>query len=464
MRRAQPSERTSPPRRRRDPPTARAVPFDSPAPPPRRGPTPAPSPRAAIRNPAATARRADEVVPTTTHATPSRRGSDAARRSPRARPHGTVHAPTGVSGAADCPAARRTATTTATTSASPRRRPASRGVAGGRAVQPGQRFLRAQGIHPGRRRVRALPGPVSRRQAAAGRAVVAGRELPLPEATSARGRPTSNSSSRSRRASSSVRRACGWRPSTTRPRITAPPCGFSSARPRWRRATTCGCSRVITRPFAWNNSAAATKRARCTRTSSPSPRTTPTATTPTSRSRNWPSASKHPNEAFKEYEALSREGTRPGSRRRPSLKAGLLAQDLDQNDTALALFKRAASLPGANAAVRADAIIASSTSSTTPTSTKRCSKPTRASGPRCPPRCSPRRCCWPPIPSASSASKRRRARSTTRSSRVSAQSAGARGALPAHHQPVRGERPNFVKEADDFLGPGPSRSRSTRCV
>ncbi len=65
----------------------------------------------------------------------------------------------------------------------------------------------------------------------------------------------------------------------------------------------------------------------------------------------------HPNEAFKEYEALSREGTRPGLQAEASLKAGLLAKDLAQNDTALALFNRAASLSGANAAVRAEAFI-----------------------------------------------------------------------------------------------------------
>ncbi len=63
----------------------------------------------------------------------------------------------------------------------------------------------------------------------------------------------------------------------------------------------------------------------------------------------------HPNEAFKEYDALSREGMRPGLQAEASLKAGLLAKDLGQNDNALALLTRAASLSGSNAAVRAEA-------------------------------------------------------------------------------------------------------------
>ena len=63
----------------------------------------------------------------------------------------------------------------------------------------------------------------------------------------------------------------------------------------------------------------------------------------------------HPNEAFKEYDALSREGVRPGLQAEASLKAGLIAKDLGQNDTALALLTRAASLSGGNSTLRADA-------------------------------------------------------------------------------------------------------------
>ena len=67
---------------------------------------------------------------------------------------------------------------------------------------------------------------------------------------------------------------------------------------------------------------------------------------------------KHPNEAFKEYEALSREATKPALQAESALKAGLLARDLEQNDTAYALLKHATELPGATAVVRSDAMIA----------------------------------------------------------------------------------------------------------
>ena len=52
---------------------------------------------------------------------------------------------------------------------------------------------------------------------------------------------------------------------------------------------------------------------------------------------NMAMADKHPNEAFKEYEALSREATKPALQAESALKAGLLARDLEQNDTAYAL-------------------------------------------------------------------------------------------------------------------------------
>lgn len=63
-------------------------------------------------------------------------------------------------------------------------------------------------------------------------------------------------------------------------------------------------------------------------------------------------------EAFKQYEGLSREAAKPELQAESSLKAGVLASDLDQKDTALALFKRAIELPGATAQVRSDAMIA----------------------------------------------------------------------------------------------------------
>ena len=63
-------------------------------------------------------------------------------------------------------------------------------------------------------------------------------------------------------------------------------------------------------------------------------------------------------EAFKQYEGLSREAAKPELQAESSLKAGILANDLDQKDTALALYKRAIELPGATAQVRADAMVA----------------------------------------------------------------------------------------------------------
>jgi TolA-binding protein len=69
-------------------------------------------------------------------------------------------------------------------------------------------------------------------------------------------------------------------------------------------------------------------------------------------------ADKHLADAFKQYEALSREATKPALQAEASLKAGLLARDLNQPETAAALFTRATSLAGASAAVRADAMIA----------------------------------------------------------------------------------------------------------
>jgi TolA-binding protein len=67
---------------------------------------------------------------------------------------------------------------------------------------------------------------------------------------------------------------------------------------------------------------------------------------------------KHPADAFKQYEALSREAAKPALQAESSLKAGLLARELNQNDTAGTLFVRATTLAGASAAVRADAMIA----------------------------------------------------------------------------------------------------------
>lgn len=69
-------------------------------------------------------------------------------------------------------------------------------------------------------------------------------------------------------------------------------------------------------------------------------------------------AQKHPNDAFKQYEALSREASKPALQAESALKAGLLARELDQNDAAEALLTRAADAPGASAAVRTDALLA----------------------------------------------------------------------------------------------------------
>ncbi len=65
-----------------------------------------------------------------------------------------------------------------------------------------------------------------------------------------------------------------------------------------------------------------------------------------------------PNEAFKEYDALSREATKPALQADSALKAGILAHELGQEDTALSLLTRAISLPGATAQVRGDSMIA----------------------------------------------------------------------------------------------------------
>jgi TolA-binding protein len=68
-------------------------------------------------------------------------------------------------------------------------------------------------------------------------------------------------------------------------------------------------------------------------------------------------AAKQPNEALKQYEALSREATKPALQAESALKAGLLARELQQNDTAMALFTRAAEMPAASPAIRNDALI-----------------------------------------------------------------------------------------------------------
>ena len=69
-------------------------------------------------------------------------------------------------------------------------------------------------------------------------------------------------------------------------------------------------------------------------------------------------AQKHPNEALKQFEALSREATKPALQAESALKAGLIAKELGQLDTATTLLTRAFTLPAASAAVRADAQIA----------------------------------------------------------------------------------------------------------
>ena len=66
----------------------------------------------------------------------------------------------------------------------------------------------------------------------------------------------------------------------------------------------------------------------------------------------------HPNEAFKQYDALSHEAAKPALQADSSLKAAILAHETGQDDTAMALLTRAISLPGASATVRGDAMIA----------------------------------------------------------------------------------------------------------
>ena len=66
----------------------------------------------------------------------------------------------------------------------------------------------------------------------------------------------------------------------------------------------------------------------------------------------------HPNEAFKQYEALAHEAAKPALQAESSLKAGILAHEIGQDDTASSLLTRAISLPGASATVRGDAMIA----------------------------------------------------------------------------------------------------------
>lgn len=67
---------------------------------------------------------------------------------------------------------------------------------------------------------------------------------------------------------------------------------------------------------------------------------------------------KHPNEAFKQFEALSREASKPALQAESALKAGLLARELEQNDTADSLLTRAAEMPAATASIRTDALLA----------------------------------------------------------------------------------------------------------
>ena len=67
---------------------------------------------------------------------------------------------------------------------------------------------------------------------------------------------------------------------------------------------------------------------------------------------------RRPNDAFKQYEALSREASKPVVQADSSLRAGILAHELGQDDAAMTLLSHAASLPGGSAQLRADAMIA----------------------------------------------------------------------------------------------------------
>ena len=66
----------------------------------------------------------------------------------------------------------------------------------------------------------------------------------------------------------------------------------------------------------------------------------------------------HSNEAFKQYEALAHDAAKPALQADSALKAGILAHEIGQDDTASTLLTRAISLPGATATVRGDAMIA----------------------------------------------------------------------------------------------------------
>ena len=60
---------------------------------------------------------------------------------------------------------------------------------------------------------------------------------------------------------------------------------------------------------------------------------------------------KRPNEALAQYEALSKESTKPALRAEATIKAGLLARQLDQNDKAADYLERGSQLPAAGAAL-----------------------------------------------------------------------------------------------------------------
>lgn len=69
-------------------------------------------------------------------------------------------------------------------------------------------------------------------------------------------------------------------------------------------------------------------------------------------------ADKRTADAFTLYDSLSRDAQKTALQAEASLRAALLARELNQNDAAAALLTRAISMPTASAAVRADAMIA----------------------------------------------------------------------------------------------------------
>ncbi len=133
---------------------------------------------------------------------------------------------------------------------------------------------------------------------------------------------------------------------------------FSNVPPRWRRLTTCAFPHATSRHFAWRNSTARDETLEVYEEVLGVTANNPYRDDSRLALARLAVAQKHPNEALKQFEALSREATKPALQAESALKAGLIARELGQLDTAATLLARASSLPAASPAVRADAQIA----------------------------------------------------------------------------------------------------------